>query len=409
MLSIGRVLAGLRYLGIAFLSALAFPAFAAGAPCSTSSPVTCFTSPASGAVLRGTVTVTATSSGSGDRVYWIDGEYIAAEMEAPYSLEIDTTRFVDGPHTLKIEAYPGSVHSGGRQSTVTMPVTLANGVTTVPSAPTGFVPRSASASGSNPIVVAAIGDGPDGRTSSAVVTSLIAGWNPQMLLYLGDVYQSGSQVEFENYWGRSPTSSFLGRFRDITNPSIGNHEYIAESFSGRSRALSGYLWYWDSPPEWYATNAGNWRIIALNSNCSYAGGCSSGSAQYTWLQSTLQAASNQCVLAFQHHPRLSTGPQGDTSSFDPLWKLLAQYNVELNLAGHDHSYQRWQPLNGSLAVAAVADRDHCRYRWSRHADLHVAERLAARDGLHLVRGTASEALSDARGLRVHHHRGRRRR
>ncbi len=335
-------------------------------------------------------------------MFLIDGEYVAAEMQAPYSLSIDTTRFVDGPHTLTIEAYSGSVHSGQLQSTVSMPVTLTNGVASRPSPPTGFSPRSAAANGVDPIIVAAVGDGPDGRASAAAVTTLIAGWNPQMLLYLGDVYQSGSEFEFENYWGRSASSPFLGRFRDITNPSIGNHEYLSN--------LAGYLWYWDSPPKWYSADAGAWKIIALDSNCRHAGGCEGGSAQYAWLSSTLAAASDQCVIVMQHHPRLSTSTHGDTVAIDPFWRLMARYGVELNLVGHEHNYQRWQPLDADLAVAAGGVTEFVvGNRRARVVRPRRPDRPAAGDRFNGVWGVAAQVVSDAGRLRVHHHRGRRHR
>jgi len=43
-------------------------------------------------------------------------------------------------------------------------------------------------------------------------------------------------------------------------------------------------------------------IIALNSNCSNAGGCGSTSAQYKWLQADLSAHTNLCTLAYWHIP-----------------------------------------------------------------------------------------------------------
>jgi len=64
------------------------------------------------------------------------------------------------------------------------------------------------------------------------VTSLIASLKPNLLLYLGDVYEDGSATEFYNWYGNN--NSFYSRFRSITNPTIGNHEYLTTGAAGSS-------------------------------------------------------------------------------------------------------------------------------------------------------------------------------
>ena len=43
------------------------------------------------------------------------------------------------------------------------------------------------------------------------VTNLIASLNPNLFLYLGDVYENGSPTEFYNWYGT--TSTYFGQFR----------------------------------------------------------------------------------------------------------------------------------------------------------------------------------------------------
>ena len=45
-----------------------------------------------------------------------------------------------------------------------------------------------------------------------------------MMLYLGDVYDNGTIAEFYNWYGEA-THQWFDRFKSITNPVIGNHEY----------------------------------------------------------------------------------------------------------------------------------------------------------------------------------------
>ncbi len=339
LLSLRRLIVASVAIGVALLVSVGI---ASAAPCASSGTSTvCFTTPAAGSTATGAITVTATSTAAGDVAFWLDGVYLRSDSVEPFAVELDTTQFVDGAHVLKAGAYAGPF-GGTPIATVSMVVTFANGVTSPVGPGTGFVARTAEAVGANPVVVAAVGDGADGGTGAAAVVGLIDSWSPQMMLYLGDTYINGTQAEFATGWG-DVTSTMYGRFKAITNPVVGNHEYISN--------LAGYLWYWDSPPKWYATDAGAWKIIALDSNCSQAGGCGAGSPQYAWLESTLASASDKCVIVMQHHPRVSTSTHGDTVAIDPLWRLMARYGVELNLVGHEHNYQRWQPLDAGLVVS----------------------------------------------------------
>ena len=79
-----------------------------------------------------------------------------------------------------------------------------NGVTTPPVNTNSFTVRSGTAPApGQSFVVAAAGDGAGGETSETNTTNLIASWNPNMFLYLGDVYEKGTATEFYNWYGPS--------------------------------------------------------------------------------------------------------------------------------------------------------------------------------------------------------------
>ena len=87
-------------------------------------------------------------------------------------------------------------------------------------------------------------------------------------------------------------------------------------------------------------------MIALNSNCSFVGGCASGSTQEQWLKADLIAHPNACTLAYWHHPRFSSKlSSGGNSSMKPFWDALyaAQNKAEVVLNGHIHNYERFAP------------------------------------------------------------------
>jgi hypothetical protein len=331
------------------------PVRAQSSNCVDSAPVgtyvvhLCITAPASGAVLSGNVTVTATATVTGtnpgvnELVFFLDQQSspipiltdFASANLSTFGFTLPTAYWVDGGHTLEVQAM---MKSGGETGPVTtfagIDVTFANGVTSPHANTNTFSPVSAG--GSGPIVVGAIGDGPDGQADVPAVTNLIGSWNPSLLLYLGDVYNDGRYAEYTNYY--DPT---LGQFRGITNPTIGNHEYEGGD-------ASGYFNYWDSQRHYYSFDAGSWHIISLDSNDSPSyGQFLPGSAQYDWLANELTASAADCTLVYFHHPFLNVGEEGAQAKLSTIWQLMAQHGVDLVLAGHDHDYQRWTPLDGA--------------------------------------------------------------
>jgi acid phosphatase type 7 len=97
---------------------------------------------------------------------------------------------------------------------------------------------------------------------------------------------------------------------------------------------------------YYSFDVGTWHIIALNSQCSEAGGCNVGNPQYTWLAQDLKDHPNRCTLAFYHIPVFSSGGRA-SPSMQQIFKLLYDNNVDLVLNGHDHIYERFAPQNPS--------------------------------------------------------------
>ena len=163
--------------------------------------------------------------------------------------------------------------------------------------------------------------------------ALVEAFDPAVLLPLGDLqYEYG---ELENF--RASYDKTWGRFRSITRPVVGNHEYAG----GRA---PGYFTYWGdaaAPPNgWYSFDVAEveWRVIVVNSVCSVVG-CDEGSAQLTWLRSQV-ASSPACTVLAMHHPRYTSGLHGDDASLDAVWRAAADGGVDLVLGGHDHHYER---------------------------------------------------------------------
>jgi hypothetical protein len=182
----------------------------------------------------------------------------------------------------------------------------------------------------------AVGDG-DGSANAASVVRRVLRSHPARFLYLGDVYPGGSDADFaRNY---SPT---YGRLARRTWPTPGNHD-----------AGAGYHRYWKGVrgraiPGWYATSAGGWQILSLDSEAAH----DTGSAQLRWLRSRVRGRGT-CRIAFWHRPRFSAGLHGDEASVAPFWRVLRGH-AAIVLNGHDHDSQRFRPVAGITEFVAGA-------------------------------------------------------
>jgi hypothetical protein len=61
----------------------------------------------------------------------------------------------------------------------------------------------------------------------------------------------------------------------------------------------------------------------------------------TFLKNDLAAHHPACTLAYWHHARFSSGPNGNLSDYDAIWKVLYSHHVDVVLSGHDHLYERY--------------------------------------------------------------------
>ena len=188
-----------------------------------------------------------------------------------------------------------------------------------------------------------------GQCQQKATSNLLVNGNFGAVLALGDQHYCGSRAEYQQAY--DPT---WGRVKSITHPVPGNHEYLTAGGStptigcdSSNAGAAGYFGYFGSaagtPGQgWYSYDIGAWHLIALNSNCSNAGGCIPTSRQGLWLAADLAAHPNQCILAYWHIPLFSSGGRASQNSYW-LWKQLYAAHADLVLDGHDHIYERFAP------------------------------------------------------------------
>jgi hypothetical protein len=175
-------------------------------------------------------------------------------------------------------------------------------------------------------------------------SDVLVNGNFTTILPLGDnQYDAGELSNYQTAYGSS-----WGRVKPVTRPVPGNHE---------PGDASGYFDYFNgvgasSGPAgergkgYYSYDVGRWHLIALNSNCAQVA-CAVGSAQEQWLRDDLAAHPAGCKLAYFHHPRFSSGHDGDNTFVQPLWQALYDAHVDLALSGHSHDYERFAPQDAS--------------------------------------------------------------
>jgi chitodextrinase len=203
---------------------------------------------------------------------------------------------------------------------------------------------SSNTSSPNPVFKGGLGS----KTSCAELSTSNLLSDVDAVLPMGDnQYECGDAVAFQNSYEPS-----WGRFKSITHPVIGNHEY------GRTCHRDNPTPYFDYfgasagnlGQGWYSYDIGQWHLIALNSECAYGsgsldpGGCQAGSPQEVWLKNDLQLHRKACVLAYSHEPRFSSGQHGDSQQMADIWNDLVAAHADVYLSAHNHDYERFDPI-----------------------------------------------------------------
>lgn len=198
---------------------------------------------------------------------------------------------------------------------------------------------------SRPAILLAAGDIAECDAQGDEATAKILDANPDAIVVtLGDnAYPEGTLADFERCYDPS-----WGRFKDRTRPATGNHDHsttdakgYADYFGARGGDFDRY---------YYSYRARNWHVVVLNSDCWRIGGCGAEDPQLDWLREDIAKNPAECTLAYWHRPPFSSGRYGDeanTRRVRPLWETIHELGVDVALVGHEHSYERFEPMNAA--------------------------------------------------------------
>lgn len=161
-----------------------------------------------------------------------------------------------------------------------------------------------------------------------------------VLLLLGDnVYPSGDPARLE--------STVFRPFDRVLDDGAGLFAIVGNHDAGHADAQMEIL---GMPGTWWAERLpGDVLLIGLDSNRV------DDPAQRAFLEETLRASTERWRIVAVHEPPYSAGYQGSNlavrEAFSPLF---ARYGVQLVLSGHEHDYQRSDPIDGVTYVVSGA-------------------------------------------------------
>jgi hypothetical protein len=212
-----------------------------------------------------------------------------------------------------------------------------------------------------PIKVVAVGDiaceGDCGQDETARLTRRL---KPDLVLGLGDFQYDRGTPEALRHYDRA-----WGRFKRITYPTFGN----SHDCYGEPDGECGLFSYFNSggprrfrPESAYRFHFGRWRFVSLPSPCAtsdHPEHCGPGrnvSAWNAWLRRALFRKPRRCTLAFWHAPYWSSdtsehpddegdGISDEAEELEPWAETLYAAGTDILLAGHQHAYERWHPMN----------------------------------------------------------------
>ena len=141
---------------------------------------------------------------------------------------------------------------------------------------------------------------------------------------------------------------------------LGNHDVLTNDGADEIR-YRGF----NMQGRYYTFTQGPVQFFALDTNKQAA-----WQEQLAWLEANLARSPATWKVVFGHHPVYSSGLHGSTPRLMELPSLFSRYGVQLYLSGHDHNYERTEPLQGTTYLvcgAGATTRPVFRSDWTAYA------------------------------------------
>jgi 3',5'-cyclic AMP phosphodiesterase CpdA len=201
----------------------------------------------------------------------------------------------------------------------------------------------------------ALGDnGSGGRQAMAVAERIARTYRSRpfgLVALLGDIcYYGNFEDRFHDVFERpmGPLIDAGVRFE----LAIGNHDGDLHHSDEGLEEIDAELRLLGTPGRYYTTTHGPVDLFYLDSSVPGLFG-PGAPEQLAWLDDALASATSQWRIVALHHPPYSSGHHGSTPDADLLLEpILVRHHVDLVLSGHDHHYERTEPLQGVTYVVS---------------------------------------------------------
>lgn len=192
---------------------------------------------------------------------------------------------------------------------------------------------------------AVLGDMGTGVPGQFAIAERVTAWKPDFTLAVGDlIYPHGAWHHYKPRFFK-PYRELLRN--SVVYPALGNHD--VETQNGAPYLTAFSLPKAPGDERYYAFDYGPARFWALDTTQPFH----PGSPQYAWFARDAAASKARWKFAFFHHPPYSSGLHGSHPAVRAhLSPLFARHGFAAVFAGHDHHYERTEPIDGVTYIVS---------------------------------------------------------
>lgn len=160
----------------------------------------------------------------------------------------------------------------------------------------------------------------------------------KVVLLLGDnIYPDGNIRKFADAYFNKPYKPLLDAGVKFY-AALGNHDVLTTHGPAQVK-------FFNMPGRYYRKSLGSADFFILDTNTFHQ-----QTEQQAWLKKALRESTAEWKIVIGHHPLYTSGEHQNEVLIAKLRKqlepILATQDVDLYLAGHDHGYERFRPVNG---------------------------------------------------------------
>ncbi|BCL38520.1 metallophosphoesterase family protein [Nostoc sp. MS1] len=212
------------------------------------------------------------------------------------------------------------------------------------------------------VSVADTGTGARGQYAVARAMTNYYQQNPYDLVVLaGDNIYNNGEIEKINAVFERPYQDLLKQ-KVKFQACLGNHDIRTDNGDPQVR----YPGFNMNGRRYYTFRRQGIQFFALDTNNN-----ADWQNQLTWLEKELSSSNASWKVVFGHHPIYSSGVYGTNQAFVKTFTpLFKKYGVQLYINGHEHSYERTRPIDGTtylICGAGAGNRPVGRSQWTEYS------------------------------------------